>query len=272
MKLLGVMGDRRVLKSLSPRMHNAVLSGLGIAACYLPFPVAPELVGPAVAGLRALGALGANVTVPHKQAVIPHLDRLSPRARRLGAVNTIVNRQGSLEGHNTDVEGFARALAQSGHQAREREVLVLGAGGAARAVVAALAEQGPRRLWVAARDRQAAARLAAELGGEPLSLAQAPPAAARAHILINATSVSSPREGPELARLVQGLEPLRCRLVMDLNYGRPDNLWSHLAARLGCHFLDGLPMLAQQARLSFLLWTGQEPPLEQFLRPLEEGP
>ncbi len=272
MKLLGVMGDRRVLKSLSPRMHNAVLRGLGIPACYLPFAVAPELVGAAVAGLRALGALGANVTVPHKRAVIPHLDRLSPLARRLGAVNTIVNREGTLEGHNTDVEGFARALGQAGHSARDQEVLVLGAGGAARAVVAALAGQEPRRLWVAARDRQAAARLTAELGGEPLALAQSPRAAARAHILVNATSVSSPAEGPELARLVRDLELPDCHLVLDLNYGRPQNLWADLAARRGCRFQDGLPMLAHQARLSFSLWTGQEPPLQEFLRPLEQAP
>jgi len=270
-KLLGVMGDQRVLHSLSPRMHKAVISGLGLDICYLPFVVEPDQVGPAVAGLRALGALGANVTVPHKRAVIPHLDRLSARARRLGAVNTIVNREGSLEGHNTDVEGFSRALAQAGQPVPGRRVLVLGAGGAARAVVAALAEQEPDRLWVAARRQEAAARLTAELGGEPLALAQVAEPASQAHILVNATSVSSPDEGPELARLVQSLEPEHCRLIMDLNYGRRQNLWAELARRAGCLFQDGLPMLAHQARLSFRLWTGQEPPLKEFLRPLERA-
>lgn len=264
MILLAVLGDQRVAKSLSPVMHNAALKARGLAGHYLALAVHPQDVGAAVAGLKALGFAGANVTVPHKQAVVPHLDSLSDLARRLNAVNTIVVREGLLEGHNTDVGGFLSALEQAGCPPRGLSALVVGAGGAARAVVLALLQAGAR-VRVAGRRLAQAQDLCRDLGGQALSLDGLPSALGQADLLVNASAVSAPGESPEMAALLAGLAPgAGCRLVADLNYGRPHNFWRDLAGRGGVPFLDGLPMLAAQAALSFNLWTGQAASAQEF--------
>ena len=128
--------------TLSPAFQQAAFDALGIKARYAAWETAPDRLAETVASLRDADCLGANVTVPHKQAVIPLIDGLEPLAQRTGAVNTIVNREGRLQGHNTDVVGFQRALASTGFDPGNRRALVLGAGGAARAIVVAL--QGSR--------------------------------------------------------------------------------------------------------------------------------
>lgn len=271
-RLFAVIGDGRVAKSLSPAMHNAVLANHGIDGVYLALKVEPERVGEAVAGIRALGLAGVNVTVPHKQAVMPHLDELAPLAARLGAVNTIVNRDGRLAGHNTDLPGLNWALGRAGGEVAGARCLVVGAGGAARAVALGLNEAGAARVSVAARRGQQARSLAALLGGEGVDLAQAGPLAAAAELVINASAVSDPAEGPELARLVAGWKLDACRLVLDINYGRRVNLWRQTAQRFGAAFMDGRPMLAAQAAMSFALWTGLEPDPEEFLAALPAPP
>ncbi len=269
MIVLGIMGDARVAHSLSPRMHNALLAKHGLEGVYLPFAVEPAAVGQAVAGIKALGLAGVNVTVPHKQAVVPHLDRLSEDAAALGAVNTIKPEGGRLIGYNTDLEGFRRALAQAGAGPAGGRALVLGAGGAARAVVLALVRDGAQ-VMVAARRREQAAALCAELGGEGLSLDQAAKVFKGVDLVVNATSVSSPAESPDMRDWLGELPPApNLSLVMDLNYGRQDNFWAGLAQRNGAAFGDGLAMLAHQACLSFNLWTGLEARVEDFLAALE---
>jgi shikimate dehydrogenase len=270
MILLGIMGDRRVAHSLSPAMHTAVMARLGMAGAYLPFAVEPRDLPAAVAGLAALGFQGANVTVPHKEAVAALLDELAGEARAVGAVNTIVRQGRRLVGHNTDVAGFRAALAAAGFDPRGREVLVFGAGGAARAVVRALVTAGAAQVWIAARSVDRARRLAARLGGQAAGLSQALALAAKAALVVNATSVTAPGEGPELARLVEGLAGVcRAELVVDLNYGRTQSIWAGLAAAAGAAHQDGLTMLAAQARASFALWTGREVPLAWFQEALE---
>ena len=271
MMLLGIISDQRARHSLSPRMHGAVLQRHGLEGVYLPLAVAPDDLGPALAGLAALGFRGVNVTAPYKQAVIPWLAGLGDQARRAGAVNTIVIRDGRLEGRNTDVEGFARALAGAGDFGPGDRALVLGAGGAARAVVAALGGMG-LRATTAARNLERARALAHDLGGEAAWLDDIPGLAPEADLLVNAASVSAPEEAPELAELAGGLRLGKCRLVVDVNYGRSRNIWADLARAHGLAFMDGLPMLAQQARLSFRLWTGIDAPAEEFAAPLEESP
>jgi len=274
MILLGLLSDHRVRRSLSPAMHTRILAQEGIKGVYLPFEVAPEKVGQAVEGLRALGMRGANVTVPYKEAVVPFLDRLEAEAGRVGAVNTILHRDGQLIGYNTDLGGFLEALAAAGLEPAGAGALVLGLGGAAKAVAAALAGAGAR-VTLAGRKEAAGLKLAEELGVrfEPLAgLARGGTGAPlRAELVVNATTVSSPAESPPLAGLVRGLEIRGCRLVMDLNYGRPENLWSGLAGRLGARFADGETMLAAQGRLSFRIWTGVEVGLERFQRALHEA-
>lgn len=266
-KVFAVLGDARVAKSYSPAMHNAVLAAHGLDAVYVPLRVEPGQVPAAMEGVRALHLAGVNVTVPHKPAVAACMDELSPQAARLGAVNTVAPVDGRLIGHNTDVGGLLWALGQAGFDPAGRSCLVVGAGGAARAVVLALAEAGAR-LVVASRRAEQATELATNLGGTGAGLDQAGEIAAGAELIVNASAVSDPAEGPELAAVVVGWRPAACRLVLDINYGRRVNLWRDLAQGQGAAFQDGRPMLAGQAAYSFGLWTGLSPDPRQFLAAL----
>lgn len=271
MMLLAVLGDQRVSRSLSPVMHNAALKAHGLEGLYLALNVRPAEVGEAVRGLKALGFAGANVTVPHKQAVLPYLATLSDLARELLAVNTIVVRDGLLEGHNTDVGGFLAALQGAGQPPQGRQALVVGAGGAARAVVLGLRLAGAGRVTVAGRRLEQARELCGQLGGQAVTLDDLPEALGQAEIIVNASAVSTPSESPQMAALLAGLDlGAGCRLVMDLNYGRRDNFWRALAGRAGAAFTDGRSMLAAQAALSFNLWTGREATAQEFFAALPQ--
>lgn len=267
---LGIIGDERVAHSLSPRMHNAIMKRRGITGAYVPFPVESAVVGQAVAGIRALGIVGVNVTVPHKKAVMDHLDQLSDTAQRAGAVNTILRRNKTLEGHNTDVGGFIDALGRTGFDMAGKTALVIGAGGAARAVLLALQALEPKRVALTGRDPDKVEPLAEETYAAPLPWDELPHAAGEAELIVNATAVSSPDESPKLAALAGKMEAGPCGLVFDLNYGRRENFWQDLAQRRGSIFIDGLPMLASQARRSFTIWTGIEAPAEEFFQALTE--
>lgn len=269
MIVFGIISDHRALKSKSPAMMTAVLQRQGLRAVYVPFQVHPDRLGEAVAGLRALGVAGANVTVPYKEKVMAHLDVVSDEARTIGAVNTIILREDRLEGRNTDADGFTDALTETGFTPTGSTALVLGAGGAAKAVVYALQSMGAGKVVVAGRtvDKVRAAGLPGvvptalnSLAGEPVG----------AELVVNATSVSAAEESPELAAIIENLAEPRCRMVLDLNYGRRDNIWERLAQRHGAPFADGLAMLAHQARQSFKLWTGLDVDVSEFKDALKE--
>lgn len=270
MKVFCILGGSGIMKSLSPAMHTAVLAREGIRGVYVPFAVAPGRVGEAVAGLRALGIAGANVTVPHKEAVIPHLDALAHEAASIGAVNTIVLEGGVLTGRNTDGTGFLDALAGAGAGVRGARALVLGCGGAARAVLWALREAGAGSVALWGRRPEAARALAERFGAGVAVLSAGENI--HADILVNTTSVSSRAESPEMAALAEGLTLSGCAVVHDVNYGRADNIWAALAARSGARFLDGLPMLIHQARRSFALWTGRDVPAPVFFEASQRTP
>lgn len=249
--------------SLSPAFQNAAFRAAGIDAHYALADVPPQDLAATVASLRAANMLGANVTVPYKQDVIPFLDSLSDDARALGAVNTIVNRAGRLHGLNTDVPGFAADLREHGIDVREKCVVMLGAGGAARGVAAALVGMGVTRLVIANRTVARAAAIAAHYpgiaeptdpGGEGIRERLAGAAA-----LVNATSVGlhggdMPIDGDALALLPQSAT------VYDLIY-RPTGLLRAAASR-GLRAVDGLGMLIHQGALAWEAWTGQPAPLD----------
>lgn len=266
---LAVIGDQRVIHSLSPRMHNAALREEGLEGSYEAIPLEADELGGFLGSLAQRGLTGINVTVPHKQAVLPFLDRLDEEAATLGAVNTIVVKGERLEGGNTDCPGFAQALTETGYVAQGNSALVVGAGGAARSVVLALARLGAAPLWVAARRPAQAQALCVELGGEAISMDQAALAAGDARLLVNAAAASSPTESPELAAWAQSIDASRLEQVMDINYGRSDNFWADLARGQGARFSDGLVMLAHQAALSFTRWTGRPVAGARFLAALE---
>src|SRR5581483_10375763 len=157
-KVVGVFGHP-VSHSLSPAMHNAAFAALGLPYVYVPFPVAPEEIGPAVRSLSSLGIVGVNLTIPHKESVLPFLDEITSEAREVGAVNTVHCTEGRLLGDNTDGRGFYEPLRELGVTVAGKRVVVLGAGGAARAVVFRLAREGAQ-ITLANRTRERAERLA----------------------------------------------------------------------------------------------------------------
>jgi shikimate dehydrogenase len=256
-KIYGILG-RPVTHSLSPAMHNAAFRELLINAVYVAFPVTD--LAQAVAGLRGLDIQGVSVTIPFKEEIIPLIDDLDPQAARIGAVNTVVNRNGRLTGYNTDWLGALRALqAKTGLQGEP--VLLLGAGGASRAIAFGILEEGGR-VTLTDLDAPRAAALARDLRVEAIPLdavAQCP-----ANILVNATPVGmEPNEGaipinPELLG--------RYRLVMDIVYKPLETRLLREAQKRGCATIDGLQMLIHQATAQFELWTGMTAPLEVMSR------
>ena len=264
--LVGVLGHP-VDHSLSPRIHNAAFRAQGVDMVYLAFEVRLEQLGSAVEGIRALRMRGANVTVPHKEAVLGLLDMVDPVAARIGAVNTIVNDEGRLFGYNTDVSGFLAALRSIQPEgARGLSCLLAGAGGAARAVVAALVEEGAQVVWVHARTFERAAVLCASAAAwgqtacEPILEDRLAEAARSADLIINATPVGLSASVKESAVPVDNLHSRH--VVMDLVYGSRPTALVEAARAKGVVATDGKEMLVMQAASSYRLWTGLEPPLD----------
>jgi len=268
MKIYCVIGDERVNRSLSPRMHNSVFSRLDMDSMYIAVNVKPHGLEKAVDAIKCLGFSGVNVTVPHKEAIIPYLDCLSDEAATVGAVNTLVFQNGSAIGHNTDVGGFGDLLDFRGFNSENSDVAIVGAGGAARAVICSLNDRGAK-IMVINRTLEKAIKLTENLGGSPVPLEDAPKILRRAILLVNTSAVSENSGGSELTSILDDAGPLRrLKLVIDINYGRSNNIWSLLAQRNGAQFQDGLYMLAAQARRSFHLWTGLKADMDNFLAPL----
>ena len=250
--------------TLSPVIHNAAFRALGLEWVYLAWPVRPEDLEAAVGGLRALRAKGANVTMPHKETVIQYLDHLSGDAEALGAVNTIQVIGGELVGHNTDVDGFTDFLTGDvGYDAVGRRVLVLGAGGAACAVVKALGDLGAVEIIVAARNPERGAAVAAiakaHTGAAASSVKwdRATALVARVDAVINATPLGM---GSEEA--LPGAQLSSAQLVVDLVYSPPSTPLLDRARAAGAAAWGGLGMLVCQAAASFRIWTSQDPPAE----------
>jgi shikimate dehydrogenase len=265
--LTGIIGWP-VAQSLSPAIHNAAFAALGLDMAYVPLPVAPQGVEAAVKGLRALGFRGANVTMPHKAAVLPFLDDVADDARLIEAVNTIVV-DDVLRGYNTDVDGFVAALRDVvAEPLTGASCLVLGAGGAARAAVLGLLRLGVRRCAIVNRSVARAEELVRLL--QPLdrearfvvvALDELTAAEVRgADIVVNATPLgtSAPLKVPRV--LVDNIR--RDHIVYDVVYGQRPTMPLERARALGARAIDGLGMLTWQAALSFELWTGRAAPLE----------
>jgi shikimate dehydrogenase len=262
-----------VAHSRSPAMMTAALRALRIDAVYLAHDVTPDALERAVRGLRALGCAGANVTVPHKRAVLAVCDVLDPVARAVGAVNTLVLEDDGIRGCNTDAEGAMEALMDAGAEVAGARVVVLGAGGAARAVAAGAALSGAAEVTVLARRREQAedvARAVRGLGrgghvGAGLLLADEPETRAvcgRASVVVQATPVGMEAHGEGDAGVLSGLlQVVRPgAFAMDLVYAPRETPWLRAARDLGLRPVDGLGMLAHQGALALSLWTGAAVP------------
>jgi shikimate dehydrogenase len=261
--LVGLLGWP-VHHSISPAMQNAAFRALNLDWAYLPLATPPESLPDALAGLKALGFRGANVTIPHKEQAILGLDEVTPEARSLGAVNTLVVSDGKLVGHNTDVAGFLAALDNAG--CSPRRAVVLGAGGAARAAVFALLSRGAT-VTVANRSPQRAQGLVNTLSAPSLQADTCPldtmglrDALSRADLLVNATPVGMwPATGATPLPSDIGLHP--GLTVMDLIYNPLETLLLRQARQPGAMVINGMDMLIHQGAIAFRLWTGQEAPL-----------
>jgi shikimate dehydrogenase len=266
-RIVGVIGWP-VTHSLSPRLHGFWLEQHGIDGAYVPLGVAPEHLERALEALPLLGFAGANVTVPHKERALAALDRATPIARRIGAVNTVIVRpDGRLLGTNTDAFGFLENLRgrAPGWRAAAGPAVVLGAGGAARAVLAALIDAGVPEVRLANRHRARAEAIAAALGGPVriVSWDERAAATAGAALLVNTTTLGMAGQGA--LELDLALLP-PAAIVADIVY-RPliTPLLAAAAAR-GNAIVDGLGMLLHQARPGFAAWFGAEPEVTDALR------
>jgi shikimate dehydrogenase len=265
-QLYGIFGYP-IGHSLSPLMHNTAFAHHQLDAIYLPFAVHPTQIEIAVKAIRAFGMRGVNITIPHKRAVMAWLDELAPEARLIGAVNTIRRQGDRLCGHNTDGIGFVRSLVEAGAEVAGRAVLLLGAGGAARAIAVQLCLAGVRRLYIANRTPARADELAAALKQSfshadisVVALAESSLSILLPHteIVVNATSVGMhPHE--RLRFPFDALGPQH--LVCDIVYRPLRTPLLEAAQAQGARTVDGVGMLLHQGAEAFELWTGRPFPL-----------
>jgi shikimate dehydrogenase len=265
-RICGVIGDP-IEHSMSPVMHNAAFEKLGLNYLYVPFRVKKEELDKAIAGMRALNIRGLNVTLPHKVAVIPLLDKLDPLVQRIGAVNTIVNDDGALTGYNTDATGFLQALLERGIKPRGKNVVIIGAGGASRAISLILAERGSNliilnRTLDKAREYASSISQACHREAKALELNEENLAKVleKADILVNATSVGMSPNGNETPVSPDLLRP--SLTVFDIVYNPIKTRLLREAEAAGAETISGVDMLVWQGALAFELWTGAKAPVK----------
>ena len=272
-KFVGLIGFG-LKHSISPQFQQAAFDYLGLDIRYEVWETNKDDLSKVVEGMRDASKLGANVTIPHKEAVLPLLDDVDNDARRIGAVNTIVNRGGKLIGYNTDASGFTRALRDDGaFSPRNKRVVLLGAGGAARAVGFALVDAGVRSLIILNRSVERGRALAWDLKVSDTEVAALSwkdgntlTALAECDLLVNCTSVGmKDGSGEGKSPLGIGLIPKRA-LVYDVVYNPMETPLLAAAKKAGARTLGGLPMLVYQGVASFELWTGKSAPIDIMMR------
>jgi shikimate dehydrogenase len=259
-RVAAVIGDP-VRHSLSPAIHEAAFAAAGLDWTFVAFEVRPEGLGEAVAGVRGLGIEGLSVTMPHKEAIGQFLDDLTPAARDLDAVNCVFRDGGTLVGDNTDGAGLVASLRERQVEVVGRRVAVLGAGGAARAVIRSLAAEGASEVVVVNRSADRGRRAVALAG--PVGVLGGPERVGDVDLVVNATPVGMGDDpslpiDPELLHVGQ--------VVADLVYHPLRTALLAAAADRGCECVDGVGMLVGQAALSFERWTGRAAPVEAMRR------
>ena len=275
-KIVGVIGAP-VEHSRSPQMHNAAFKELRLNYVYVAFHVKKEDVQEAISGFKAINVAGINVTIPHKQSVIPLIDSLSKEAEIIGAVNTLVFSEGKIEGHNTDARGFIQAMKEEGADVPKGEsVVILGAGGATRAVAVSLALEGVKKITIANRTEEKAVKLAGDISektgvameGIGLSDAKLPQAIKEGVLLVNTASSSMDVAYPLLIDPNWLHEDL---VVYDIIYTPPVTRLMKAAEARGLKTIGGMGMLVHQGAIAFQLWTKQFPPVDTMRRALMEA-
>jgi shikimate dehydrogenase len=256
-KITGLFGYP-VEHTLSPAMHNAAFKALNLNYCYVPFLVHPDHLENAVKAIKALNICGVNVTVPHKEKVIKFLDEINDEASFIGAVNTIVNSDSKLIGYNTDGRGFIQSLLESGILIEDKDILIIGAGGASRAISYYLSQKG-KTLFIYNRSNDRAKRLVQDLKKirNNISFIEDISSIERFHIIINATPLGLKKDDPlpfDTSLLRQD------QTVCDLIYKKTRLIEE--ASKKKCVTINGMGMLLWQGIFAFELWTGKKPQVE----------
>lgn len=245
--------------TLSPQMHNAAFKALNLNYCYVPFLVHPDFLEIAVKSIRALNIKGVNITIPHKEKVIPLLDEISEEASFIGAVNTILNQDGKLIGYNTDGRGFMYSLAENGISIKGKNVLIIGAGGAARSISYYLS-QDAKMVYINGRTKERLEKLIVDLkriGKINILPVDKIFSLDEYHIIINATPLGLKEDDPlpvEESLLKED------HIICDIIYKRTKFI--DIAQKKGCKVVDGTGMLIWQGALAFELWTGKKPDVQ----------
>ena len=269
MQRVGLIGHP-IAHSVSAAFQQAAFDALGRDTKYELWDTLPEGLEQRVASLRDGEVLGANVTVPHKEAVIPFLEYVEPSAAAIGAVNTVVHRGDALAGHNTDALGFKLACEEAEIDIATRPAVIVGAGGAARAIVYLLSGADPRSILVLNRTADRARKVAVDFGVGCDSLAEAPASVFRtARLLVNTTSVGM-AGGDEGTPIDTALLSPSCT-VIDVVANPLETELVRQARAAGCQAMGGLPMLVYQGAESFRLWTGDEAPLKIMVEAAERA-
>lgn len=253
-KITGLFGYP-VEHTLSPAMHNAAFTELGLDYCYVPFLVHPDYLEYAVKAIKSLNLSGVNVTVPHKEKVMPFLDEINEEASFIGAVNTIVNSGGRLIGYNTDGRGFIQSLSEGGISIEDKNILIIGAGGASKAISYYLSQKA-KTLYLYDIDKYKVEKLVQDLNNifNNVYIIENISSIGRFHIIINATPLGLKKEDP----LPFDTTLLRTeQTVCDVIYKKTRLLEE--ASKKGCITIDGLGMLLWQGVFAFELWTGKKP-------------
>lgn len=272
-EILGIIGYP-ISHTLSPLMHNTAIKELGLDYIYLPFEVKKENIALAIGGLKGLGIGGINVTIPHKESVIPYLDTLDDSAGLIGAVNTIKLEDGSLKGYNTDGLGFLKSLkTDAQEEAKEKNIIIMGAGGAARAIAIQMALEEAKSITIANRTVERGMELAEHINAKckvkaiSLNDSSLIEYFRRADIIINTTSVGMKDSDTPLFPYDYISDR---HLVCDIVYKPIETKLLKEASARGAKFLNGLGMLVYQGSLSFKIWTGHEMPVEIVRKVLTE--
>lgn len=277
-KLLGVIGDP-VEHSLSPVMHNAALNHLGLNYVYIPLPVKKGDLKRALEGFAAIELVGFNATIPHKQAIIPYLDRVTPQAQQVGAVNTVWRTEKGWEGTNTDVDGFIAPLQSLTRNWSEITPIILGNGGAARAVIVGCAKLGCENIAVIGRDREKLDAFKHSWDNSGLSAQihaytweEGEKLISQTQLLVNTTPVgmspqtdASPVGAEILKQLPEGA------IAYDLIYTpRPTHFLQLAQKQANALIYDGLEMLIQQGAIALEQWLGQSVPVDKMREALRD--
>lgn len=276
-KLLGVIGDP-IEHSFSPMMHNAAIDALGIDYVYLALPIKATDLSIAIAGFQAIGLIGFSVTIPHKQTIIPLLSEVSSVAKEVGAVNTVWRTNEGWSGTNTDVEGFISPLKMHNRDWSKTTVVILGHGGAARAVVVGCTQLGCTTIHVVGRNPQKLEDFKQSWRGSSLAITlnthlwnQLPEILPQADLIVNTTPVGMYPHVAESPVDTVAIKAIRENAIAyDLIYTPNPTQFLQQAKQEGAITIDGLEMLVQQGAAAFKIWLGQTPPVDVMRQSLQK--